>query len=92
MLAKPLSELSYSIKSGSQAFEKIFGMPLFAWLAKHPLEASMFSETMVEAVAKAYDFSQAQSVIDIGGATGNLLAAILSDHHERAACSSTCRM
>jgi hypothetical protein len=87
VLAKPLSELSYSIKTGKPAFEKIFGMPLFAWLARHPVEASMFSETMVglhgaepEAVAKAYDFSQARTVIDVGGATGNLLAAILSHH------------
>jgi hypothetical protein len=89
LVAKPLSKLSYSIKTGMPAFEKIFGMPVFAWLAKHPVKASMFSETMVgfhgaepEAVAKAYDFSQAQTVIDIGGATGNLLAAILSHHRE----------
>jgi hypothetical protein len=38
----------------------------------------MVSETMVgfygaepEAVAKAYDFSQFETVVDIGGATGN---------------------
>jgi hypothetical protein len=89
LFAKPFSELSYSIKTGKPAFDKIFGMPEFAWLAKHPVEASMFSETMVgfhgaepKAVAKAYDFSQAQTVIDVGGATGNLLAAILSHHRE----------
>jgi hypothetical protein len=49
----------------------------------------MFSETMVglhgaepEAVAKAYDFSQTGTVVDIGGASGNLLATVLSHHHE----------
>jgi hypothetical protein len=47
----------------------------------------MFSETMVglhgaepAAVAAAYDFSQFKTVIDVGGATGNLLAAVLGHH------------
>ena len=73
-------------------------MPLFEWLAEHPVEASRFSETMVgfhgaepEAVARAYDFSKAETVVDIGGATSNLLTAILSHHRERSAYSLTCR-
>jgi len=89
LFAKPASELHYSIKTGKTAFERVFGLPLFEWLAKHPVEASMFSETMVglhgaepEAVAKAYDFSQFETVVDVGGATGNLLAAILSNHRK----------
>jgi hypothetical protein len=32
------------------------------------------------AVAAAYDFSVFESVVDVGGATGNMLAAILSHH------------
>ena len=49
----------------------------------------MFSETMVgfhrpepAAVAAAYDFSQFEIIIDVGGATGNLLATILGRHPE----------
>jgi len=34
------------------------------------------------AVAKAYDFSQFETVVDVGGATGNLLAAILNHHRK----------
>jgi hypothetical protein len=89
LVTKSVGELHYSIKTGKPAFEKVFGMPPFEWLAKHPVEASMFSETMVgfhgaepAAVAKAYDFSQFDTVVDIGGATGNLLTAILSRHSE----------
>jgi len=89
LFAKPLGELQYSIKTGKSAFEKIFGMHVFEWLTTHPVEASMFSETMVgfhgaepAAIAKAYDFSSFDTVVDIGGATGNLLAAILSHHRE----------
>ena len=47
----------------------------------------MFSETMdilhraeAAAVAAAYDFSQFETVVDVGGATGNLLATILGSH------------
>lgn len=89
LVTKSVGELPYSIKTGQPAFEKLFRMPLFEWLAKHPVEASMFSETMVgfhgaepAAVAKAYDFSQFETVIDVGGATGNLLTAILSQHRK----------
>jgi hypothetical protein len=59
-------------------------MPIFDWLGKHPQEASMFSEAMVgihgaepSAVAAAYDFSTLRTLVDVGGATGNLLTTIL---------------
>ena len=62
-------------------------MPLFEYLRQHPAEASDFSEAMVgfhgdepPAVARAYDFTRFKNVVDVGGATGNLLAAILSSH------------
>jgi hypothetical protein len=68
-----------------RGFEKAFGVPLFDWLANHPAEASMFSETMVglhgaepPAVAAAYDFTEFGTIIDVGGATENMLSAILS--------------
>ena len=67
--------------------EQALGMPIFDWLAKHPEEASLFSETMVSfhgaepaAVAAAYDFSGLTTIVDVGGATGNLLAAVLEKH------------
>jgi len=82
---RALDELPYSVKTGQSGFEKAYGTPYFQWLADHPKEASLFSETMVgihgpepAAVAAAYDFSELGVVVDVGGATGNLLAAILS--------------
>jgi hypothetical protein len=44
---KPFGQLHYSIQSGKTTFENVYGMGLFDWLAKHPVDASMFSETMV---------------------------------------------
>jgi hypothetical protein len=80
-------ELEYSLRTGRTAFEKVMGMPLFDYLAAHPDEAAQFSEAMVgihgpepPAVADAYDFSSHGTVVDVGGATGNMLAAILSKY------------
>jgi hypothetical protein len=80
-------QLRYSLETGKSGFEKMLGMPVFDWLGKHPEEASMFSETMVgfhgmepPAVAAAYDFSGLATIVDVGGATGNLLCAILGKY------------
>jgi O-methyltransferase/methyltransferase family protein len=80
-------EFVYSLETGKTGFEKANGMPLFEYLAQRPEEASYFSEAMVgfhgaepPAVAAAYDFSGVKTLVDVGGATGNMLAAILSHH------------
>ncbi|MDH3691691.1 MAG: acetylserotonin O-methyltransferase, partial [Gammaproteobacteria bacterium] len=80
-------EIMYSLETGKTGFEKAYGMPFFEYLAQHPEEASYFSEAMVgfhgsepPAVAAAYDFSAVKTIVDVGGATGNMLAAILSRH------------
>jgi hypothetical protein len=77
----------YSIQTGKTGFEKVHGMPLFNYLAQHPEDASLFSEAMIglhgqepPAVAAAYDFSIFNTIVDVGGATGNMLAAILTRH------------
>ena len=82
-----LSEFRYSIETGKTAMEKVFGMPLFDYLAQRPDDASRFSEAMVgihgaepPAVADAYDFSPFTTIVDVGGATGNMLAHILARH------------
>ena len=79
--------LLYSLETGKTGFEQVFGMPIFDYLADHPEEASLFSETMIgihgsepPAVAAAYDFSQFESIVDVGGATGNMLTNILRLH------------
>jgi hypothetical protein len=89
LITKSLEPLPYSVQTGKSGFEKVFGMPFFEYLANHPADASLFSETMVgfhgsepAAVDAAYDFSQFETIIDVGGATGNLLAAILGRHPE----------
>ena len=81
---KGFENLLYSLQTGKSGVEKALGMPIFDYLGKHPDEASLFSETMVgfhgaepAAVASAYDFSGLSTIVDVGGATGNLLTAVL---------------
>lgn len=80
-------QIMHSLETGGTGFEKAVGMPIFNYLGQHPEDASMFSETMVgfhsaepAAVAAAYDFSAFGKVVDVGGATGNMLGAILARH------------
>lgn len=82
--ANGFGELLYSVQTGKSGVEKYLGMPVFDWFAQNPELASLFSETMVGfhgaeavAVAAAYDFSKLKTVVDVGGATGNLLTTVL---------------
>lgn len=87
MFVAGFENIMHSLATGETGFEKAMGMPVFEYLGQHPEEASLFSETMVgfhgaepAAVAEAYDFSGFATVVDVGGATGNMLGAILSRH------------
>jgi len=78
-------QIVYSVKTGKTGFEKAFGMPIFDYFAQHQEEASLFSQSMVgihggepPAIAAAYDFSGFETIVDVGGATGNMLSAVLS--------------
>ena len=80
-------QLPYSVRTGKSGFERHLGMPIFDWLARNPEDASLFSETMVgfhgeepPAVAAAYDFTGLGTIVDVGGATGNLLTTVLAAH------------
>ena len=82
-----MSEFPYCLQTGETGQQKATGMPLFQYLAQHPDEASLFSETMVgfhggepPAIAAAYDFSAIGTLVDVGGATGNLLTTILASY------------
>jgi hypothetical protein len=79
--------LLYSLQTGKNSAEQVLGMPIFDWLAEHPEEASLFSQTMVgfhgaepAAVAEAYDFAGLGTIVDVGGASGHLLTTILARH------------
>src|SRR5688572_25202311 len=87
-MVKPAwKEFDHGLLTGDTGFEKAHGMGLFEYLQHNPGMAQFFSETMVgfhgrepPAVAEAYDFSGIRSLVDVGGASGNMLGHILSRH------------
>ena len=81
---RPWGELYRSVKTGERAFDQIFGVPPFDYLAENPGAAAIFDEAMTGwsmqnsvAVAEAYDFSGIGTLMDVGGGHGYLLATIL---------------
>jgi hypothetical protein len=79
------SELLRSVSTGISAMELLDGRGLFDFLEERPESLSLFAQEMVslsstetEAILAAYDFSGYSTIIDIGGGTGTILAAILA--------------
>jgi SAM-dependent methyltransferase len=77
-------ELLYSVQTGRPGFDKLYGMPIFDYLARHPEQAKLFDETMVGVhgretgpMIEAYDFSGIGVLADVGGGNGSLLTAVL---------------
>ena len=80
-------KMVYSLETGKSGFTESEGLPFFDYLATHPEQAALFSQAMIglnsaepPAVAESYNFSEFDVVCDVGGATGNMLAEILSRH------------
>jgi ubiquinone/menaquinone biosynthesis C-methylase UbiE len=77
-------ELYPALTEGGIAFERAYGTDLFSFLqqsaeASEIFQASMTARSRVEAeaVARIRDFSEYETIIDVGGGTGVLLEAVL---------------
>ena len=77
-------ETVHSVRTGQPGFEHVFGENVFDWYAKHLEESAIFDEAMTavstvesEAVAAGFDFSGIETLADVGGGRGYLLATIL---------------
>ena len=90
MLSHPLywehwGRLSDSVRTGRSSIETAYGMTLFECLDREPEVAKIFNDAMtctsslvIPPVLAAYDFSQAGTIVDVGGGNGRLLSAMLS--------------
>jgi hypothetical protein len=81
------SELDFSIQTGTPAFDKVHGMPIFEYYPTHPKSGQIFNDAMTSmslgssrAVMQAYDFSGITKLVDIGGGHGFLLASVLEKY------------
>ena len=76
-----------AVRSGRPAFDELFGVPGWEYLAAHPDEGAVFNQAMVDfgvamggpAVA-AYDFSWARTLVDVGGGRGGLTIQALTSN------------
>jgi hypothetical protein len=76
--------LLYSVQTGKSANQHAFGVPTWQYYAEHPEEAPIFYNFMTESsnqitpsLTTNYNFEGLKVVADIGGAQGNMLAAVL---------------
>src|SRR5262249_18006540 len=79
-------QLVGSLRSGQPSFASVNKLPLFDYLAEHPETGAVFNRSMTmqsklqnAAIVANYDFSEAQTVVDVGGGHG-ALAAVLAQY------------
>lgn len=84
---RPWGRLGYSVKTGMPAFEQVFGVPIFEYFAKNPEAAAVFDDAMTSisatearATVDAYDFKGIETLMDVAGGHGFLLATVLRHH------------
>ena len=79
--------LEHSIRTGENAFAALNGEDVWAWRSRDPEEASAFNRAMASAsapvgpaLASAYPFDAIETLADVGGGSGTLLASVLAAH------------
>ena len=84
IIQRPWANLTHTVRSGETAFDAVFGAKPFAYFAEHRDEAALFTAGMaartsehLEVIVQSYDWTSFGTIVDIGGADGMLLSAIL---------------
>jgi O-methyltransferase len=84
---KSAAELGASVKTGTSSFERVYGESFWDRMRRLPDEYEMFNRALADLrsdehqrIAEAYDWSGVNTVVDVGGGAGSLLAAILETH------------
>lgn len=80
-------DLAHSVKTGENAFEHVHGIDVWSYRSRHPEENAVFDRAMTalarrstRAVLAALDFARFETIADVGGGNGALLAAILAEN------------
>jgi hypothetical protein len=78
--------LLYSVRTGRPAFENVFGTDLFGYLAERPERREVFYASQAAdleatlAGLASVDLGGYQTIVDVAGGDGALLAALLARH------------
>lgn len=78
------SDLEQAVRTGEPSFARVHGRDVFGYLAEHPDDGAVFDGAMRDisgnygaGILLTYDFTPFSTIVDVGGGTGALLAAIL---------------
>jgi O-methyltransferase/methyltransferase family protein len=84
---KATDDLLYSIETGESSFKHANGLDMYEYMQQNQKDAQVFNNAMtsvtslnVSLISSMYDFSQFNTVIDIGGGEGLLLSTILKNN------------
>ncbi|RYZ46418.1 MAG: SAM-dependent methyltransferase, partial [Myxococcaceae bacterium] len=80
----PTGALTETVRTGKNAFDRIFGKPFFDHLASNAAAGATFHRGMSSLsdlengpIARSYDFSACRQVVDVGGGHGGFLIEAL---------------
>jgi hypothetical protein len=84
---QPWANLLSTLRTGKPAFEQVFGMSVFDWRRDNAEQGALFDSYLanetagqLRSIIEALDFSGVETIAEIGGGYGGLLAAILQAH------------
>ncbi len=81
------SALLYSARTGEAAFDKVFGMGFYEYLAQDPELNKAYNHTLTAGgtapnMLLSYDYSRARLIVDVGGGDGAMMCGILALHSQ----------
>jgi hypothetical protein len=84
---KAWSSLTYSVRTGKPGFDHAFGKGAFEWMEENPGARAILDQGQglkaigfAEAVIEVYDFSDINSICDVGGGQGAFLIQLLANY------------
>jgi len=84
---KAWNGLNYTIRTGKPGFDHTFGKPAFEWMEDNPEERAILDQGQglkakgfSEAVMETFDFSDFNSICDVGGGQGAFLIQLLANY------------
>jgi O-methyltransferase domain/Dimerisation domain len=81
-------DLLHCVRTGDTAFDHVYGVGHFEYLAQHPEASATFNKLMAWSVQIAgdplegYDLGHHKLLVDVGGGNGTLIASALRAHPE----------
>jgi hypothetical protein len=86
----PFGELLHTVRTGQPGADRYFGMPMFEWIAEKPERAEQMARAMADVTGtmrrgmfEGYELPPGQTVADIGGSDGSLLAELIAGLPDR---------